>query len=157
MGPKLTNAILGLSKRMMDMRALQENGSESHSLTQRELQILMTLKEKGRMRVSEIADLSENVSFSTISTDITKLWRENKMVTKTIDPENQRSTFVELTPKGKMAVEIAEKQRQERFDRLYEALGTNSEEEQTLLKILTRAIGYFDNYLQQSQCRKAGS
>lgn len=147
MGPKLTNAILGLSKRMMDFRALQELGPDSHSLSNRELQILTMLKEKGSMRVSEIADGSDDVSFSTISTDISRLWRDKKMVTKTIDPDNQRSTIVGLTPEGQKAVEIAMKQKQERFEKLYEALGTNPQEEQMMLQVLNRAIDYFDKYL----------
>ncbi|RKY12396.1 MAG: hypothetical protein DRP52_04700, partial [Planctomycetota bacterium] len=48
-------------------------------------------------------------SDSTISVNITKLWREKRMVSKTKDPENQRTTIVELTEAGKRAIEIYNK------------------------------------------------
>ena len=146
MGPELTNAILGLSKRMLTLKAIQED-QVSGAVGERELMILSLLKEKGRMNVSQIAEAVPTVSYSTISTDITRLWREKKMVTKAVDPGNQRVTFVELADKGAKVVETIQKQRNERLRQLYEAMNTTKEEEQVIIKVSNRAIDYFDKLL----------
>ncbi|MGD9110433.1 MAG: hypothetical protein PVG93_05790 [Phycisphaerales bacterium] len=148
MRPKVAEAIVGLSNRMMKMKAIQESKADSGTITEREFLILNLLNQKGKLTVSKLAEAEPSVSFSTISTDITKLWRDKKMVTKTVDPGNQRSTIVELTEAGRKAIEIRQKQRQERFQRLYDALDTTSQEEEVLLNVVNRAIQYFDNYLQ---------
>ena len=44
MGPKLMNAILGLSKRMLTLKATQEIEPSAGSLSERELMILSLLK-----------------------------------------------------------------------------------------------------------------
>jgi len=150
MRPKVTEAILGLSNKMLAMKAIQEDKHNPGFISEREFLILSQLQEKGKMTVSEIAEAEPSVSFSTISTDITRLWREKKMVTKTVDPDNQRSTIVELTEAGRKAVELRQKQRQERFQRLYDALDTTRQEEEVLLDVVTRAIQYFDNFLPRS-------
>lgn len=147
MRPKVAEAILGLSNRMMMMKAIQEGKTDSDTITEREFLILNLLDEKGKLTVSEIAEAEPDVSFSTISMDITRLWREKKMVTKTVDPDNQRSTIVELTEAGEKALEIRRKQREERFQKLYDALDTTKQEEEVLLKVINRAVQYFDNYL----------
>jgi DNA-binding MarR family transcriptional regulator len=109
--------------------------------------ILRLLNERGKMTVSQIAAAEPNVSDSTISTNITKLWRDKQMVSKTISPENQRTTIVELTDKGKKAIEVVNKQRAERFKTLFQALEVTDDEKQVLLKILNRAIPFFDKHL----------
>ncbi len=143
MGPELINAILGLSKRMLTLRAIQEDQA-SGVVGARELMILNLLKEKGRISVSEIAHAVPHVSYSTISTDITRLWREKKMVTKAIDPENQRVTMVELTGAGAKVVQAMQEQRSERLRRLYEAMGTTKDEEEVIIRVSNRATAYFD-------------
>jgi len=69
------------------------------------------------------------------------------MVSKTISPENQRTTIVELTDKGKKAIELVNKQRTERFNTLFHALEVTDGEKDVLLKILNRAIPFFDKHL----------
>ncbi len=147
MGPKLMDAILGLSRRMLTLKATQEDEALEGAVGERELMILGLLKEKGTMSVSEIAEAVPNVSYSTISTDITRLWRDKKMVTKTVDPDNQRVTLVELTEKGKKAVELMQKRRDERMNQLYEALNTTKDEEEVIIRVSNRATEYFDKLL----------
>jgi DNA-binding MarR family transcriptional regulator len=69
------------------------------------------------------------------------------MVSKTISPENQRVTIVELTDKGRKALEILKKQRAERFKTLFHAIKVTNDEQQVFIKVLNRAIKFFDKYL----------
>jgi DNA-binding MarR family transcriptional regulator len=71
------------------------------------------------------------------------------MVTKTISPENQRITIVDLTEKGKKAIETYKKQRSERFQTLFEAIKVTDEEKNVLLRVIGRAIPFFDKHLGQ--------
>lgn len=143
----LEKAILEISLRMRLLKAMQEDESPSAGLTERDVMILRLLNERGKMTVSQIAAADPNVSNSTISTNITKLWRDKQMVSKTISPENQRTTVVELTDKGKKAIEVVNKQRAERFKTLFQAIEVTDDEKQVLLKILNRAIPFFDKHL----------
>jgi len=147
MGPDLEKAIHEISLRMRLLRAIQEEESPFQDLTERDEMILSLLNERGRMTVSQIAAADPNVSSSTISTSITKLWRDKKLVSKTISPENQRTTIVELTEKGKKAVEIINQQRTERFQVLFDAIKVTDDEKEILIKVLTRAIAFFDKHL----------
>ena len=74
-------------------------------LSDRETLILELIGTKGRMSISEISNFYPKVSNSTISTTITKLWKEKKLVDKNILPENQRITAVSLTDKGRDRLE----------------------------------------------------
>jgi len=141
------NAIMGLSRRMWTLKATQEDLAAEGAVGDRELMILGLLKEKGTMSVSEVAEAVPNISYSTISTDISKLWRDKKMVTKTIDPDNQRVTLVELTEKGAKALELIQKKRDERMNQLYEALNTTKNEEEVIIRVSERATKYFDKLL----------
>jgi len=147
MGPDLEKAILEISLRMRLLKATQEDESLSEGLTERDVMILELLSERGKMTVSQIAAANPNISDSTISTNITKLWREKQMVSKTISPANQRTTIVELTDKGKKAIGLVNKQRAERFNTLFHALEVTDGEKDVLLKILNRAIPFFDKHL----------
>ena len=77
MGPDLEKAILEISLRMRLLKAMQEDESPSAGLTERDVMILRLLNERGKMTVSQIAAAEPSVSDSTISTNITKLWRDN--------------------------------------------------------------------------------
>lgn len=146
MGPDFSKAILDLSFRMRLIRAMQEEQASSGGLTERDLMILELLAEHGEMTVSEIAASCPNVSTSTISTNITRLWRD-RILTKTINPENQRITTVTLTEKGKKAVDIYNQQRTERFQRLFEAINVTDDEKVVFLNIINRAVKAFDKQL----------
>jgi DNA-binding MarR family transcriptional regulator len=147
MGPDLTKAIHEISLRMRLLRAGQEDKSASEGLTERDVIIIELLNERGKMTISQIAQAYPTISDSTISTNVTRLWRDNKMVSKTISPENQRTTIVELTDKGKKAIEHVKRQRAERYQTLFDAINVTDGEKEVFTKILTRAIAFFDKYL----------
>jgi len=146
MGPELEKGIHELSLRMRLLKALQEDRNDSATLSERDESILSLLADQGQMTVSEIAAANPNVSFSTISTTITKLWRDN-LVSKTISPKSQRVTIVELTDKGHTAIDLLKKQRTERFNALFHAIEVTPDEKKVLIKVLARAIAFFDKYL----------
>ena len=154
MSPELMNAIVELSRKMLTLEAIQETQATAGAVTERELIILELLKEKGVLSVSDIAEQIPSVSYSTISTDITRLWRDNKMVTKTVDPENQRVTLVDLTDKGRKTAETMLKQRDNRMSELYKAMNTTSQEEEVIIKVSNRASKYFDNLLKNNGLKK---
>ncbi len=101
MGPELEKAVQELSMRMRLIRWMQEQNGSTQDVTEREVLLLQVVNEKGRTRVTEIASVYPTVSESTISTDLTRLWRDKGLIDKTINPKNQRQTIVELTDKGK--------------------------------------------------------
>jgi len=138
---------MNLTKRMLTMKAMQEKNSTNGLISERELIILNLLREKGQTNVSEISAAEPSVSYSTISTDITRLWREKKLVQKTIDPANQRVTLVELTEKGRRIAEEMQGQRDVRLKKLYEAMNPNPDEEQIIIGVFDRAASYFDKLL----------
>lgn len=146
MGPELEKAIHELSLRMRLIRAMQE-GDASETITEREALIMQQLLEQGMMMISEIAESWPNVSESTISMTITRLWREKGFVSKTINPENQRITLVELTEKGKREIETYLKQRSERFSALFHAINVTPEEKEVLIRICKRGVCFLDDRL----------
>ena len=128
MSQELGKAIQELSLRMRMLKAAQEDESNLEELTDRDIMILMLLNDKKKMTVSEITAADSTAGSSTISTAITRLWRDKKMVSKTISPESQRVTIVELTDKGAKAVETVIKQRSERFGSLLKAIQVTDDE-----------------------------
>lgn len=145
MGPDLEWAIHEISLRMRLLRARQEN-TGSQNLTEREIMLLELIEGQGKMTVSQIAAAYPGVSESTVSTGVTKLWRD-KLVSKTINPENQRVTIVALTEEGRKALAVVKRQRSERFNTLFHAIETTDDEKQVFVRVLTRAIAYFDEIL----------
>jgi DNA-binding MarR family transcriptional regulator len=65
------------------------------------------------------------------------------MVTKTISPQNQRNTYIELTDKGRETTELFIKMRDERFRTLFEAINVTEEEKEVLYNVLNRATRFF--------------
>jgi DNA-binding MarR family transcriptional regulator len=136
-----------LSMRMRLLRAAQENTSKTEDLSERDILLLELLNGRGRMAVSEISAAYPNVSESTISMNITKLWRNKKLVSKTINPDNQRVTFVELTEKGRELLKVIKQHRRERLAALFHAMEFADGEREVLERLTARAIAYFDKYL----------
>ena len=147
MGPDLQKAIHDLSLRMRLLRAIQEDDSATLNLTEREEMIVYLLAERGEMTVSQIASAAPNVSFSTVSTTITKLWRDKKLVSKSISPDSQRVTIVDLTDKGHDIMDQLREKETIRYKTLIRALEVTDEEKMILLRMLTRANTFFDKYL----------
>ena len=100
METELAKVIRDLAFRMRLIKANQEEQVGQYCLTERELLILELLSENGPMSVSQLALADAGASDSTISTTITGLWRNKKMVTKTASSEDQRTTMIGLTEKG---------------------------------------------------------
>jgi len=146
METELAKAIRDLTFRMRLFKASQEEQEGQQCLTERELLILELLSENGPMTVSQLALADPAASDSTISTTITKLWRDKKMVTKTIKPENQRTTIIGLTDKGRKIIKTVNKQRDERFKTLLDAINATDDQKEVMLNILHHAIRFFDEY-----------
>ena len=144
---EIAKGIRDLTFRMRLFKAGQEEQLDGENLSEREMLILELLHEKGEMAVSQISAADGGASDSTISSTITRLWRNKKMVTKTISPENQRTTIIGLTDNGRKTIEVFNKQRDERFAALFEAIDVTNGEKEALLNILSRAIKVFDKRL----------
>ena len=147
MGPEFEKAINELTLRMRMIRAIQEDNAPSGALSERESLILQLLGERGEMTVTQIAEAWPNVSESTISMTITKLWRKLGLVSKTISPENQRITLVELTGKGKKELETILAQRSERLKALFDSIHMTDEEKQVLISVCQRGVKMLDRFL----------
>jgi len=116
-------------------------------LTDRETLILELVGMKGNMSISEIGSLYPTVSNSTISTTITRLWKDKKLVDKRILPENQRVTTVSLTEKGKKVLEEIKRTQAEVFGTVTVSLGLSPDQVEYFQEILENAIGFFDKTL----------
>ena len=118
-----------------------------NDLSEREALILELIGTKCSMSISEIGNLYPKVSNSTISTTITKLWKDKKLVDKKILPENQRITTVNLTEKGQTVLEKIKKNQSAVFNTVTTSLGLSAEQSESFQYILEHAIGYFDEML----------
>jgi len=147
MGPELEKAIHELTLRMRMVRAIQEDLVPTGVLTERESLILHLLGERGRMTVTQIAEAWPNVSESTISMTITKLWRKYGLVSKTIDPENQRVTLVELTEKGRTELNNIFRQRSQRLKTVFDSIDITDEEKRVMIDICQRGVKVLDQFL----------
>ena len=116
-------------------------------LTDRETLILELVGMKGNMSISEIGSLYPTVSNSTISTTITRLWKDKKLVDKRILPENQRVTTVSLTEKGQKVLEEIKRTQSEVFSTVTVSLGLSPDQVEYFQDILENAIGFFDKTL----------
>jgi DNA-binding MarR family transcriptional regulator len=116
-------------------------------LTDRESLIIELIGMKGSMSISEIGSLYPTVSNSTISTTITKLWKDKRLVDKTILPENQRVTTVTLTEKGQKILSEIRQTQSDVFSTVTVSLGLSPDQVEHFQDILEHAIGYFDKSL----------
>jgi DNA-binding MarR family transcriptional regulator len=99
------------------------------------------------MSISEIGSLYPSVSNSTISTTITKLWKDKKLVDKRILPENQRVTTVTLTEKGQKVLSEIRRTQSDVFSTVTISLGLSPDQVENFQGILKNAIGFFDKTL----------
>ena len=116
-------------------------------LSDREALLLELIGTKGTMSISEICNFYPKVSNSTISTTITKLWKEKKLVHKSILPENQRVTTVSLTDKGCDILEQIKRNQSDVFTTVSKSLGLTAEQNESFYHILESSIGFFDDLL----------
>lgn len=139
--------IYEMSLRVRLYMASKELERRVEDLTERESLLIELLGLKEEMSISEIANLYASVSNSTISTTITKLWKDKKLVDKKILPENQRITVVSLTEKGKKVLEEIKKRQSVVFKTVAKSLGLSQEENVYFRDILENAIKFFDENL----------
>ena len=116
-------------------------------LTDRESLIIELIGMKGSMSISEIGSLCPTVSNSTISTTITKLWKDRQLVDKTILPENQRVTTVNLTEKGQKVLAEIRRTQSDVFSTITVSLGLSPDQVEDIQGIIEHAIGFFDKTL----------
>ena len=147
MRPNLRKEIYDLSDRMRQLMISQESEGYRTGLSMRDVLILDLLQQQGPMTVSQISKAVPDVVRSTVSVNITKLWREKKFVSKTKKHDNQRTTVVELTNNGKKAIEFFNNRREERFNMLFQALNLSEDEEKVITDAIGRAIKFFDKNL----------
>ena len=117
------------------------------NLTDRESLIIELIGMKGSMSISEIGSLYPTVSNSTISTTITKLWKDKKLVDKRILPENQRVTTVTLTEKGQEILSEIRRAQSDVFSTVAASLGLSPNQVENSQEILEHAIGFFNREL----------
>ena len=139
--------IYEMSLRVRLYIASKELERRVQDLTERESLLIELLGLKDAMSISEIGNLYASVSSSTISTTITKLWKDKKLVDKNILPENQRITVVSLTEKGKKVLEEIKKRQSLVFKTVAKSLGLSQEENVYFKDILENAIKFFDEDL----------
>ena len=120
-----------------------------NAVSDRESLLLELIGTKGNMSISEISNFYPRVSNSTISTTITKLWKEKKLVDKNILPENQRITSVSLTDKGREIVEQIKREQSDVFATVAQSLGLTAGQNESFHQILESSIGFFDKLLDQ--------
>ena len=137
---------MAFRERLYTASKLSED-KRTNELSEREALILELIGTKGRMSISEIGNFYPKVSNSTISTIITKLWKDKKLVDKKILPENQRITTVNLTEKGRTVLERIKHNQSDVFTTVTTSLGLSAEQSDFFQHILEHAIGYFDEVL----------
>lgn len=118
-----------------------------NDLSDREVLLLELIDIKGSMNISEIGNFYPKVSNSTISTTISKLWKEKKLVDKNILPEDQRITAVSLTDEGRKVLGQIKKNQTDVFNSVAESLGLSAEQDQPFQQILEKSIEFFDELL----------
>jgi DNA-binding MarR family transcriptional regulator len=116
-------------------------------LNDRETLLLELVGTKGSMSISEICNFYPRVSSSTISTTITRLWKDKQLVEKKILPENQRITTVNLTEKGKRVLGQIKSKQSHVFKTVTASLELSADQGESFQQILGNAIGFFDDLL----------
>ncbi len=127
--------------------SILSEGNRLKELSEREALVLELIGAKGRLSISEIGNFYPKVSNSTISTTITKLWKDKNLVDKKILPENQRITTVNLTAKGQAVLEQFKKNQSDIYKTVTTSLGLSAEQSDSFQHTLAEAIGYFDELL----------
>jgi DNA-binding MarR family transcriptional regulator len=141
----IESSIYDIAWRVRLFQAAIDEDDVYENLSGREILILEIINKKQKMSISEVAEFFRNVSSGTISTTITKLWKTNKLVSKTIEPDNQRVTTVSLTKKGQKIIEMIKAKRAKSFGTLVQAIDLNEEEKVVVNRVLERGIVFFDN------------
>jgi DNA-binding MarR family transcriptional regulator len=144
MESKFSRLIYEMSLRVRVMKSSLANEKRLGDLTEREILLIELLGSKSDMSISEICSLHPQVSASTISTTITKLWKEKGLLIKTILPENQRVTIVNLTEKGRRVLKEIRALHISMYSTIEDSLGMTAKELNWLSERIEKAIEFFD-------------
>ncbi len=147
MGKSTESLIYDMAFRVRLYMASKISEQKVGDLTDRESLIIELVGMKGSMSISEIGSLYPTVSNSTISTTITKLWKDKKLVDKRILPENQRVTTVTLTEKGQQILTEIKHTQADVFSTISVSLGLSPDQDEYFQDILINAISFFDETL----------
>ena len=147
MGKSTESLIYDMAFRVRLYMASKTSEQKVGDLTDRESLIIELLGMKGSLSISEIGNLYPAVSNSTISTTITKLWKDKKLVDKKILPENQRVTTVSLTEKGQQVLLEIKRTQADVFSTIAVSLGLSPDQVDYFHDILKNAISFFDDTL----------
>jgi DNA-binding MarR family transcriptional regulator len=144
MGKSTESLIYEMAFRVRLYMASKVSEQKVGDLTDRESLIIEMLGMRGSMSISEIGNLYPSVSNSTISTTITKLWKDKKLVNKSIMPENQRVTTVTLTEKGEEILKEIKRTQSDVFGTISISLGLSPDQADAFHDMLENAIRFFD-------------
>jgi len=144
MAKSIESLIYDMAFRVRLYMASKVSEQKVGDLTDRESLIIELVGMKGRMSISEIGSLYPTVSNSTISTTITKLWKDKKLVDKRILPENQRVTTVTLTEKGEQILKEIKLTQADVFGAISVSLGLAPDQADSFQEIIKNAINFFD-------------
>lgn len=142
------NLIYEVSLRARRFIATIDKKNKGKDLSPREIIIMDVIKKNDKMTISQIENALPMISRATVSNAITTLWRNKKLVTKTIDPENQRTRVVSLTTKGQSALRSAKESREELFKTFVKALDLRQKELEIFDKGLRNVINFFDKQIE---------
>jgi DNA-binding MarR family transcriptional regulator len=127
----------------MRLLKVAQDTKDTGQYSEREILLLQLVDTNKKMSISEITEKFKVVGKSVISSTISNFWKA-QLVTKEKDFENQRITYVSLTPKGKKLLSKIRKDQDERFSVLIKALDLSPEQKKMLEEILENAIKMFD-------------
>lgn len=144
---KVEKLIYDMSLRIRLYRVSKGQGEGPAGLSERETLLIELIGLKGSMSISELVKLYSRVSPSTISTTITRLWRDKKLVYKATHPTNQRLTIVSLTDVGKKVLTQIIADRSRIYRKVAQSLGVLSEQNGSFQLFLENGIEFFNQKL----------
>jgi DNA-binding MarR family transcriptional regulator len=147
MAKNIETLIYEISLRVRLFMTSKRVGNTNIDLTDRECLLLELIGMRENMSISEISKLCPTVSNSTISTTITKLWKNRKLVDKKILPQNQRITTVSLTAQGRRVLNEIKKSQSEVYRTIALSLNLSPEQDEYFKAFIENAISFFNTKL----------
>jgi DNA-binding MarR family transcriptional regulator len=139
--PKLIYEIASKSR---ILKSLFQSEEESPELTERQIRILSTLREKKQMTIQEIGKCLPGVAASTVSSDVTKLWMDKGLLVKEIDRNDQRTKIVRLTSEGEKTLDLVFRNMARIHAMIIEALDLDEQKRVWAIEILKNALNNLD-------------
>lgn len=152
----LKNLFGELSLRIRLFMETMGRGVDDEQLSDRDLNFMAYLNEKGRPGFSEISAFFNKVSPSTVSNTLKKLHVQG-LVARHEDPNNLKTKSFSLTERGRKALTPIKQTQAELLNILIDALLLTPEEAQTSKNIIQRAIENFDFWLGLSDMTGSGA